>query len=86
MSLWFFEMVSTHERSLQRKFIAPRCSCAYIFCVATVLAAIILPFIAAFATGSFWLKLQIYHEQPLVSFAHDYLLVLDGTTDAANSM
>ena len=42
------------------KFLAPRCSCAYFFCLLTVAVGIIVPFIAAFGTGSFWLKLQVY--------------------------
>ena len=86
MTLWWFEVAAAHERPLKRLFIAPRCSCAYMFCMLTVAIAVIVPFFAAFGAGGFWLKMQVYHETPEVRFGHEYLLMLEGTTAESNKV
>ena len=42
-----------------------------------MVAAIVLAYIVAYATGGFWSKYASYYEQPAVRFTHDALLVVE---------
>lgn len=53
------------------------CSKATIVFVISSLFVTILPLIVSYRSNGFWLKSDIYQEQPDVKFTHDYLLVLE---------
>ncbi|XP_034237644.1 transmembrane protein 231-like [Thrips palmi] len=53
------------------------CSKATVVFVISSLFVIILPLVVSYRSNGFWLKSDIYQEQPDVKFTHDYLLVLE---------
>lgn len=52
------------------------CSKATVVFVLSSLFAATMPLVISYRSNGFWLKSDIYQEQPEVRFAHDYLLLL----------
>lgn len=52
------------------------CSKATIILVIFSIFTVILPLIISYRSNGFWLKTDVYLEQPDVTFTHDYLLVI----------
>ncbi|TPX58741.1 hypothetical protein PhCBS80983_g02932 [Powellomyces hirtus] len=44
----------------------------------------LLPFIIAFASGSFWIKVNTFLEQPSVVYTHELALLLEGASSTGN--
>ena len=61
---------------LSRRYRASCCSFATICNVLLILIIIIIPYLWAFTSQSFWLKSNTYREQPEVSFRHKVVLEL----------
>jgi len=78
MTLWPFQQVACFEKPYSRSFVAPRCSAAYCFHLLCAASLFFFPFFASFASDHFWVKEGSYHEQPLVSFAHEAVVLLAG--------
>lgn len=53
------------------------CSKATVVFVVSSMLVTILPLIVSYRSNGFWLKSDIYQEQPDVKFAHDYLVLLE---------
>lgn len=83
MTLWPFQHVTCFSVPYTRSFVAPRCSPAYCVHVIFWLILILLPVFVTFSTDSVWVKESVYHEQPLVTFAHDLMIVLSGDEPAS---
>lgn len=80
MPLWLFENVVCHSAPYSAFFVAPRCSAAYglyLFCLASL---VLLPLFATFASDNVWVSENSYNEQPFVSFRHELLVVLAGSS------
>lgn len=80
MTIWAFQDVVCFSTPYTRIFVASRCSAAYIFRIACIATFVLFPLFAAFASDNIWVKEGSYREQPYVSFAHEMLVVLGGTS------
>ena len=52
------------------------CSLSSLLGLAILVAAILLPFFAAYSTEDFWLRLKEYHEQPLVDYNNTFMIYI----------
>ena len=60
-----------HTEYYHRKYLTSGpCTWAFIFHVSVLLTLFVLPFVLTFSQGNFWLKSDIYAEQPKVEFKH----------------
>ena len=60
-----------HTEYYNRQYLSSGvCTWAFIFHALVMLTLIILPFVLTFSQGNFWLKSDIYSEQPKVEFKH----------------
>lgn len=84
MTIWPFQNVVCFSVPYYRNFVAPRCSTAYCLYCLSIIGLIAFPLFCTFASDNVWVKESFYHEQPVVSFAHDVFIVLagDSTSDA----
>lgn len=82
MTLWPFQSVVVFSKPYEKAFIAPRLSSAYVLDGLLLLALIIMPVFAAFASDNFWVREGFYREQPRVIFLHDLMLLLNGVDHA----
>ncbi|KAJ1560688.1 hypothetical protein HK405_006249 [Cladochytrium tenue] len=69
----------------QRRFRAPACSRAALLAAILAAAAVVTPFLAAYASHSLWLRENYFREQPTVTFLRSAMLFLTGqaTTDGS---
>ena len=71
-------MVQVYTEALRLRHYAPGLSLAGPLRAVGLVAAIVLSWVIAHATGSLWLKTKVVYEQPAVKFMHDLVVVLDG--------
>ena len=57
------------------------CSLSSFLGLAILVAAILLPFFAAYSTEDFWLRLKEYHEQPLVDYNNTFMIYITSFKD-----
>lgn len=67
-----------------RRYYAPIISSAYLFRLFTALAAVLVPFLISYTIEPFWLTESAYTQQPDVSFKHQMILMLEGTTPGSD--
>ena len=67
-------MALLFSEPIQKSYRASRLSCSYFFCWILALCAIILPFFLAFSTHGFWLKRELYEEQPKVLYRKEIFI------------
>lgn len=67
-----------HQEYLKKRYIARSgsCGCA-LYCV-SVAVLVVVPFLLAFASQSFWTKQKWYFDQPEVAFQHRLVLHVEG--------
>ncbi|KAG8196958.1 hypothetical protein JTE90_009017 [Oedothorax gibbosus] len=65
------------SQPLAIKYKSSLCSKSTCFCLITSLLSLICPFLISYYTQGFWKKVDVYREQPDVSFKHKMLLVLE---------
>jgi hypothetical protein len=68
-----------YQEPLCRRHFGSVLSAAALFRVGTFVAAVVLSFMMAFATGGFWKKVSHDVSQPLVHYSGDALLILEST-------
>ena len=67
-----------YSEPLQKRYEAPLASPASCIVLALVTGLIVVPFIVAYALGGFWLKENMFFEQPAVTFEKDIVMILTG--------
>lgn len=67
-----------HREPLYRRYYASYFSAAFLYALLFGFILIILPFIIAYNSSSFWLKENITYEQPNVSFKYDVVFEMSG--------
>lgn len=76
-------LVALFAEPLQRRYEAPRWSCAHLFAILTTILAIVLPFFLCYPSswegGSIWLKQDKYREQPDVQYLYKFVIRLQLT-------
>merc|ERR1711935_10964 len=65
---------------LMRRYYAPTVSSAYLFRFISTVAVVLIPFTISYTISPFWLKESAYTEQGSVSFKHQMIIMLEGTT------
>eukprot|EP00741_Cyanophora_paradoxa_P005710 tig00000903_g5534.t1 len=78
-------MVEVYVDYVKRRYLAPRFSLAYAFDRLSIAFIIIITYIIAYSTHSFWVKEQAYREQPIVRFKAQYFVTLAGQDSAAGN-
>jgi len=71
-------MLVLFSQPFSRHFHAPLCSTATFILIIYHVLWIIVPYLIAYSTRSFWLKENTYRVQPQVSFKHDLILLVEG--------
>eukprot|EP00742_Colponemidia_sp_Colp-10_P006875 GILJ01007370.1.p1 GENE.GILJ01007370.1~~GILJ01007370.1.p1 ORF type:complete len:309 (+),score=23.70 GILJ01007370.1:33-959(+) len=74
-------MVTVHSSLLQRHYVAHPISLAAFFCAGAIVVIVIIPFLIAYASYSFWLKENTYREQPTVSFRHELMYSIQDSSN-----
>jgi hypothetical protein len=57
-----------------KTYYSPLFSQSSILCITLSAFAIVLPFLAAFSTEDFWIKISTYSEQSVIEFNHQFIL------------
>ncbi|KAI9204115.1 uncharacterized protein BJ171DRAFT_582493 [Polychytrium aggregatum] len=79
-------MLTLYAEPFLKRHYAPLFSWASLSLALTAAAGLVLPFVLAYASGSFWLKLATSFEQPKVGFTGNMVLLLEGNVRAASSI
>jgi len=69
-------MFKVYDAEYRRRYYAPICSFSTFCCVVAFLATLSLSFFVPFATKQFWIKSNLYYEQPIVKFRGELYLAL----------
>ncbi len=89
--------VQLYANCLCKRYVATRCSVAYIFTIACTLLAIVVPYFLCFSPNysrtssssgyplGLWLKRDSYNEQAEVKFQYKTILVVQGTASSPNT-
>lgn len=64
-------MVKLYSEAFERTFFARRCSWTHFFYICVVVTVILMPFILAFATNSFWNPPTTYYGKPNIKFTNE---------------
>ncbi|KAI9099729.1 transmembrane protein [Phlyctochytrium arcticum] len=72
-------MPVVYTQPYARRYYARSCSVACLFTLIVLAAVLILPFVIAYSSGSFWLKINSFREQPFVAYQHQFLIVAGGS-------
>ncbi|KAJ3299027.1 hypothetical protein HK104_010042 [Borealophlyctis nickersoniae] len=78
-------MIALFSQPYARRFYAPLISTASIITLAAFVALLILPFVFAYASGSFWLKENTFRQQPSIRYTDQLLLLLEGTDTSSGT-
>lgn len=73
-------MVQVFRHTVYKRHYAGRCSLAYFYKFVRFVILLLVPFLIAYNTRSFWKKTGSYREQPAVMFKHELLFVAEGAT------
>lgn len=71
-------MVEVFAVSLQKRYVASRCSWAYVIRAFFWVTIVVLPYLIAFASWGFWKTEGWYREQPTVKFMHKVIMSVEG--------
>ncbi|TPX67413.1 hypothetical protein SpCBS45565_g03791 [Spizellomyces sp. 'palustris'] len=74
-----------HNEPFARRYHAPLISTASLLGALAAIAILILPFVFAYVSGSFWLKQNSFREQPQVMYKHEFMLLLEGVDRVSNN-
>ncbi|ORX80212.1 hypothetical protein BCR32DRAFT_268989 [Anaeromyces robustus] len=77
-------MLVLFSQPFSRHFHAPLCSTATFILTIYHVLWIIVPYIIAYSTRSFWLKENTYRVQPQVSFKHELILLVEGIIEGTS--
>jgi len=77
-------MLVLFSQPFSRHFHAPLCSTATFILIVYHVLWIIVPYIIAYSTKSFWLKENTYRVQPQVTFKHDLILLVEGIIEGTS--
>mmetsp|Transcript_38406 Transcript_38406/g.62246 ORF Transcript_38406/g.62246 Transcript_38406/m.62246 type:complete len:307 (+) Transcript_38406:65-985(+) len=70
-------MVTVYTTFIRVRYLASRLSLAYLFDRLQLASLIIIAGVVAYSTHSFWIRQNVYREQPTVSYASQYILLVD---------
>lgn len=66
---------------IKKTYKSDLCSLSTLLGLVLLLAAILLPLFAAYATEDFWVRITEYTEQPLVDYFNNYMIYVSGYKD-----
>ncbi|KAJ8960942.1 hypothetical protein NQ318_020242 [Aromia moschata] len=68
-------ILEVHTKQIKVKYKSTLLSQATLLALVCAMFSIILPFVFAYKSGGFWLKRDVFHEQPRISLKGEYLLI-----------
>jgi hypothetical protein len=75
-------MVELWSEPLSKRYSNSRFSLAWIFWLGFYIMILIVPLFVGYASHGFWLKQDVYREQPKHTFQHRLVVMLEGSTTA----
>jgi len=73
-------MPQIYASPLMRRYYGPWYSTGYLFRLLTIAVQVVVPFIISYSIKPFWLTESMYVEQPSVTFKHQMIVMLEGST------
>ena len=69
-------LLTVHSVPFKREFQSSFFSRATFFSIVCLVLCVVPPLLVAYSTHGFWIKHQIYREQPVVQFKHKALVIM----------
>eukprot|EP00842_Homolaphlyctis_polyrhiza_P004946 jgi/Hompol1/5452/HPOL_001703-RA len=61
-----------------KRYSASPCSLAFLLFLSVIVIILVIPFVLAYAAGSFWLKDNAFWEQPAIVYSQEMLVLVEG--------
>jgi len=77
-------MPQIYAAPLMRRYFGPSYSSGYLFRLLSIAVQVVIPFVISYSIKPFWLTESWYSEQPTVTFKHQMIVMLEGSTPGSD--